>query len=245
LPLIFLFFFCSLFFTANATAQMNAFIQLSNVSKSYVEAGKSRAVLHDVSLSVKQGETVALLGRSGSGKSTLLNICSGIDAPDSGEITIDGAPLHRLNETERTMFRRANIGFVFQFFHLLPTLTVEENVFLPLELAGKLTAQTKQEARDLLERVGLAHRAQAFPDRLSGGEQQRVAIARALAHSPRLLIADEPTGNLDAETGGAVMNLFLELVAQRGLTLLMATHSVENAAALDRRVEIASGALRE
>ena len=204
---------------------MNAFLQLSHVSKSYLEAGERRVVLHEASLSVEQGQTVALLGRSGSGKSTALNICSGIDAPDAGEIIIGGAALHQLNETERTMFRRANIGFVFQFFHLLPTLTVEENVLLPLELAGKLTPQTKKEARELLERVGLAHRSATFPDRLSGGEQQRVAIARALVHSPRLLIADEPTGNLDAETGEAVMNLFLELVAQRGTTLIMATRS--------------------
>jgi putative ABC transport system ATP-binding protein len=173
-------------------------------------------------LDVAPGELVALLGPSGSGKSTLLNIIAGLDAPDSGTVEVGGQDLGRLTERARTLLRRRDIGFVFQFFNLVPTLTVLENVRLPLELIGRRDAAP---ARTLLERVGLADRAHAFPEELSGGEQQRIAIARALAHEPRLLLADEPTGNLDSATGSRVLDVLTGLVRERETAMVIATHS--------------------
>ncbi len=220
-------------------------IEIRNVTKSFVEGNTPRTVLERASATIRQGESVALLGRSGSGKSTLLNIISGIDAPDSGDIVIDGVALNRLNERDRTLFRRVNIGFVFQFFNLIPTLTVEENVLLPLELAGKLKPAARQRAYDLLDRVGLGDRRAAFPDKLSGGEQQRVAIARALAHDPLLILADEPTGNLDANTGEQVLHLLDEMTRQAGKTMLMVTHSEDVAARANRILRVENGGLVE
>ena len=218
-------------------------IQLTGVCKSFQEGERERVVFRDASLTVEPGEWLFLLGRSGSGKSTLLNLVSGIDLPDSGEVRVAGQPLNRQSERERTLFRRNSIGFVFQFYNLIPTLTVLENVLLPLELAGLLNQEHDDLARGLLEQVGLADRAASFPDRLSGGEQQRVAVARALVHRPKLVLADEPTGNLDADTGRQVLDLFQRLLRESGTTLLLVTHSAEVAALADRVLAIENGLL--
>jgi putative ABC transport system ATP-binding protein len=218
-------------------------VRLDRVSKSFEEAGRRRVVLHEASAAFGQGELIALLGRSGSGKSTLLNLISGIDTPDSGEISVGGRALTGLSERERTLFRRTSVGFIFQFYNLVPTLTVFENLLLPLELNGRAAERARAEA--LLDQVGLADRAGAYPDRLSGGEQQRVAVARALVHDPLLVLADEPTGNLDAETGAGVLRLLDTLTRRAGKTLLMVTHSAEIASAADRVFRIAEGHLVE
>ena len=218
-------------------------IQLSNLSKSYREGEKTHTVLQAVDLDIAAGEILILLGRSGSGKSTLLNLIGGIDLPSSGEIVIDGRPLTRLPERERTLFRRRHIGFVFQFFNLIPTLTVQENLLLPLELNGHIGQSARDRALNLLEEVGLADRAGSFPDRLSGGEQQRVAIARALVHDPLIVLADEPTGNLDYDTGLQVVNLLDRLVRRRHKTMIMATHSREVIGLADRILTVTAGQL--
>jgi putative ABC transport system ATP-binding protein len=219
---------------------MPALVRLDRVTKDYSEGRELRHVLTDASLEVGEGEFVAIRGRSGSGKSTVLNLVAGIDRPSSGEIYVAGTALSQLGPRERTLLRRDHIGFVFQFFNLIPTLSVLENVLLPAELSGR---DESRRAADLLERVGLADRAASFPDRLSGGEQQRVAIARALVRDPRLVLADEPTGNLDDATGATVMGLLDALTRRAGKTLLLATHSREVAALADRVVTIDAGRL--
>ena len=189
------------------------------------------------------GELTAVIGRSGSGKTTLLNIISGIDNADGGEVFVGNSRVSHLNDDQRTRFRRVHIGFVFQFFNLVPTLTVFENVCFPLELNRKAHQEGRNRAMALLDRVGLADRTQAFPDRLSGGERQRVAIARALVHDPMLLLADEPTGNLDQETGQSVLTLMTELVRERGQCLIMVTHSMAFANQADRILTLHQGTL--
>jgi putative ABC transport system ATP-binding protein len=193
----------------------------------YTEANVSRTVLSGVDLDIAAGDFVVLLGKSGSGKSTLLNLIGGIDKPDAGSIWINEVCTTALSEHKLTLFRRDNIGYVFQFFNLIPTLTVLENITLPYELRGKGRREGEKVARQLLTRVGLVDRAATYPDRLSGGEQQRVAIARALVHEPQIILADEPTGNLDEETGDSVLHLLLELTREAGKTLIMATHSMD------------------
>ncbi len=220
-------------------------ITLRGVSKGYYEAGTLHPVLHCVDATVATGETIALMGKSGSGKSTLLNLVSGIDTPDAGDIVVAGRSLVQMNERQRTLFRRRMVGFVFQFFNLVPTLTVLENVLLPLELNGITGAPARDSALDLLEQVGLATRHTAYPDRLSGGEQQRIAIARALAHSPALILADEPTGNLDSDTSAHVLALLDRLVRQTGKTMLLVTHSPDVAAIADRVLSLREGRLVE
>jgi putative ABC transport system ATP-binding protein len=185
------------------------------------------------------------MGRSGSGKSTLLNLLSGIDVPSAGEVVIAGTPLTRLSERERTLFRRRNIGFVFQSFNLVPTLTVEENLLLPMELNGRSGTPARRLALELLARVDLADRARSFPDRLSGGEQQRIAVARALAHDPLLVLADEPTGNLDLETGRQVLAVLDDVTRKAGKTMVMATHSREVIGMVDRVFVIEDGRVVE
>jgi putative ABC transport system ATP-binding protein len=221
-------------------------IQLEQLSKSYSEAGQTRRILDSLDLEFTAGNFVCLVGKSGSGKSTLLNLISGIDAPTHGHVTLykgdEAVRLTALNEHDRTLFRRQHIGIVFQFFNLIPTLTVLENVTLPLELAGR-RGNGRREAIALLERVGLENRLQTYPDRLSGGEQQRVAIARALVHDPLLILADEPTGNLDDETGTNVLSLLLELTRDAGKTLLMATHAPEVAQQAARVLHLVHGKL--
>jgi len=221
-----------------------ASVEVRSVSKAFDEGERRRDVLSDLSLTVAPGEVVALVGRSGSGKSTLLNVIAGIDRPSAGRIAVDGQVVSELAERERTLFRRRHMGFVFQFFNLLPTLTVEENVRLPLELVGRGGdgAARAQVAR-LLGAVGLADRAGAFPDRLSGGEQQRVAVARALAHDPGLVLADEPTGALDGQTGQTVLELLLSLARDRQRSVILVTHSREVARAADRVLVLESGRL--
>ena len=184
-----------------------------------------------------------VVGRSGSGKSTLLNLIGGIDQPTAGEIVVDGVPLTGVSEEARTRFRRGRIGFVFQFFNLIPTLTVAENLLLPLELNGRTGVAARRTALQRLEEVGLADRAAAFPERLSGGEQQRVAVARALVHDPLLVLADEPTGNLDLETGRQVLELLDRLTRQAKKTMVMATHSREVVGLADRVLVIRDGRL--
>ncbi len=220
-------------------------VELAGLSKSYHEAGREHVVLAGADALVRTGERVAILGPSGSGKSTLLNLISGIDLPDSGSVRVDGTELTALSERDRTLFRRRRLGFVFQFFNLLPTLTVLENLLLPVELKGPVGDAEEARARGLLEAVGLADRADTFPDRLSGGEQQRVAVARALVHRPALVLADEPTGNLDEDTGERVADLLERLVVEDGRTLLAVTHSRELAARMDRVLRLDHGRLVE
>ena len=223
----------------------NGFILLEDLFKCYKEGNRDREVLRGTSASFARGEFVAILGKSGSGKSTLLNIISGIDQPDDGAIRINGQTLTALDENQRTLFRRQKIGFIFQFFNLIPTLTVEENITLPLELVGAELDEARNRTAQLLEEVGLADRLKTFPDRLSGGEQQRVAIARALVHDPLLVLADEPTGNLDEETGRQVLALLDRLTRQAGKNLIMVTHGRENAVYADRILELRDGCLVE
>jgi putative ABC transport system ATP-binding protein len=220
-------------------------LEIRGLSKGYQEARGFRTVLQDAQATLAAGEFAALLGPSGSGKSTLLNLVSGIDEPDDGEVRVSGVSLTGLSERERTLFRRRHIGFIFQFFNLLPTLTVVENLLLPLELKGRVGARERNLAQDLLDRVGLSGRDDTFPDRLSGGEQQRVAVARALVHDPTLILADEPTGNLDPETGGKVLDLLAGLAESAGKTLLMVTHSQDVARRAHRILRIRQGALVE
>ena len=225
---------------------MTVIVRIENLSKEYIEGHNIRAILRSASATFEEGEFVAIRGRSGSGKSTLLNLLAGIDSPTSGEIHINGISVTRLSPRDRTLFRRDNIGFVFQFFNLIPTLTVLENVLLPAELAGaQLGNGTTKRALELLDRVGLADRRSVFPDKLSGGEQQRVAIARALVRNPRLVLADEPTGNLDDANAKAVMALLSEMTHQAGKTLIMVTHSRKMAALADRVLTIEEGKIVE
>jgi putative ABC transport system ATP-binding protein len=202
-------------------------------------------VLRDVNVAFTKGESVAILGKSGTGKSTLLNLISGVDRADAGTIWLDGCDLTALDEHQRTLFRRQNIGFVFQFFNLIPTLTVWENVALPLELNGATAAQTQSQTDSILDAVGLLDRRSTFPDRLSGGEQQRVAIARALVHDPLLVLADEPTGNLDEETGRQVIALLDRLTRQVDKNLILVTHSAEAAGHADRILYLRDGRLTD
>lgn len=202
-------------------------VSLREISKSYFDHGQQRDVLSNVCLDVNRGDFLAILGSSGSGKTTLLHLIGGIDTPDSGSIVIDGTEITGLSDTERTLFRRRHVGMVFQLFNLIPTLTVWENVLLPAELEGAVDSTRRDQAAELLERVGLGDRHSTYPDRLSGGEQQRVAIVRALAHQPHVVLADEPTGNLDAENSERVLSLLLQLTREAGRTLLMATHDHE------------------
>ncbi len=218
-------------------------IRIERLTKTFREGSETRKVLDSLSATIQAGEFIAIQGKSGSGKSTLLNLISGIDVPNEGKVFINGIDLTGLTERDRTLFRRRHIGIVFQFFNLIPTLTVWENVSLPLELNGTVSSDQSKYARQLLDRVGLDDRRSAFPDRLSGGEQQRVAIARALVNDPALILADEPTGNLDAETSQAVLDLLESLARQAGKTLVMVTHSRSAAANADRLLTLQRGKL--
>jgi putative ABC transport system ATP-binding protein len=218
-------------------------LSLHRLSHSYREGSATRPVLRGISGEVRPGECIALLGQSGSGKSTLLNLIAGLDLPETGGIVIAGQDLARMAERERTLFRRRHIGFVYQFFNLIPTLTVLENIALPAELNGSGAAEARRRAAALLEEVGLGTRGDSFPDTLSGGEQQRVALARALVHDPQLILGDEPTGNLDSVTGLQILDLLDRSCRQRGKTLLLATHSSEVAERADRVWRLRDGEL--
>jgi putative ABC transport system ATP-binding protein len=220
-------------------------VELRDVSKSYAEGDAVREVLAGTSLTLHAGEFTVLLGRSGSGKSTLLNLISGIDEPTRGTVRVAGQELGRLSEHARTLLRRQHVGFIFQAFNLLPTLTVEENILLPLELTGRPGAASRERVRALLDTVGLGNRAASFPDRLSGGEQQRVAVARALAHAPPLLLADEPTGNLDEATGRKVLDLLEGLTRRERVCALVVTHDPSLLARAHRVLRLEAGRLIE
>jgi putative ABC transport system ATP-binding protein len=220
-------------------------VELRRLTKVYREGHSERVVLRDVEAIIPSGEVVVLLGRSGSGKSTLLNLVSGIDLPTSGAVVVAGVDLTAIDEHRRTLFRRRHIGFIFQFFNLIPLLTVEENLLLPLELTGQLDVAGRARARKLLDRVGLGDRAASYPEQLSGGEQQRLAVARALVHDPPLVLADEPTGNLDEETAGVVLDLLDALARETRKTVIMVTHSRDVIGVADRIVAIHHGQLVE
>jgi putative ABC transport system ATP-binding protein len=220
-------------------------IELRGVVKGYREGEHRREVLSQVDASWKAGERIVLLGRSGSGKSTLLHLLSGLDVPDQGELSVGGYRLDGLSEEARTRFRREHVGFIFQSFNLIPTLTVLENVRFPIEILGRSTRSAGQVATQLLEEVDLKDRAETYPDRLSGGEQQRVAVARALAHDPKLILADEPTGNLDQRSGDAVFSLLHRLARMGNKTLVVVTHDPGLTAGADRVLTLEDGRLTE
>ena len=220
-------------------------LSLRDIRRSFPQPEGELAVLKGCTTEIRAGELVAMVGTSGSGKSTLLQICGLLDNPSSGDISIGGQALGALGDAERTRLRRGTIGFIYQFHHLLPEFTALENVVLPQSVAGVGAREARERARDLLERVQLGHRLNHRPAKLSGGEKQRVAIARAIANRPRLLLADEPTGNLDPDTAGGVFDLFVELTREEGLCVLMATHNAELAARMDRVLHLEAGVLRE
>ena len=204
---------------------MTKILNVHNLKKTYSSGSKKLTVLQDIDFSVEERQTFAIVGPSGSGKTTLLGLCAGLDQPDSGSISLCGTEINSLNEDERALLRNQNVGFVFQDFQLLPTLTALENVAVPLELQGAKNAA--KASKELLEMVGLGDRFHHYPSQLSGGEQQRVALARAFSNRPSILFADEPTGNLDAETGEKVEKLLFELNKELGTTLVIVTHDIE------------------
>jgi len=219
-------------------------VELVKASKLYRANGNVVYAVQEASLALEEGSFTAIVGRSGCGKSTLLGLAGAVDLPTSGEVRIEDHATSRLSDHELSRLRRTRIGFVFQFFHLLPTLTVAENVRLPLLLERKtMSAESEQHVGELLEMIGMADRAGSFPHQLSGGEMQRVALARALAHAPRILIADEPTGNLDSGNAENVLSLLRRACQERGHAVLMATHSREAAAFASRVIEMRDGRL--
>lgn len=220
-----------------------AHLKAVNLSKSVKVTDGSLTILHDISLTINQGESVAIVGASGSGKSTLLSLLAGLDVPSSGEVLLGKHALHKLNEDERAGIRAAQVGFVFQSFLLLPSLTALENITLPAELAGIKDA--RQRGLALLQQVGLSERADFFPSQLSGGEQQRVAIARAFITQPAVLFADEPSANLDALTGQKIEDLLFKLNAEQGTTLVLVTHNSELAARCQRQYHMQAGRFTE
>jgi putative ABC transport system ATP-binding protein len=225
----------------NRNREMGPLLRLEDVSKCY-PSGRSCEVfpLNAVTLDIDQGERIILLGKSGSGKSTFLNLVGGVDVPTSGRISFDGRDLASLSQRDLAWYRRTEVGFIFQSFNLFPTLTVGENLMLPLDLLGKPDTGP---AKDLLAAVGLSGQWNKFPEQLSGGEQQRVAIARALVKRPRLILADEPTGNLDQETGDGILRVIDEICRDRNATLIMVTHSAEALWLADRRYRLRAGRL--
>jgi putative ABC transport system ATP-binding protein len=219
----------------------NSHVRLTNLTRSFHEGEQLHAVLQSLDATFVRGEKVALRGRSGSGKSTLLNLISGIDVPDDGEVEIDGQLITAMSERDRTLFRRKHIGFVYQAFNLVPTLTVADNVRLVLELNAVKGDTANKRITTLLDQVGLIDRKNSYPDLLSGGEQQRVAIARAVAHGPSLVLADEPTGNLDDRTADEILQMLDNMVSDAGGTMIVATHSARVAKSCDRVLELHDG----
>ena len=220
---------------------MENILQIAQLSKTYNSAGKTLSVLDDINFSITTGSTNAIVGPSGSGKTTLLGLCAGLDRASAGEVVLNSINLNNLSEDKRAQVRNQYVGFIFQNFQLLPTLTALENVMVPLELRGE--RDIKARAMDLLDKVGLAGRSHHFPTQLSGGEQQRVSIARAFSNAPKILFADEPTGNLDAETGERVQKLLFDLNQDAGTTLVVVTHDLELARKTQRILSIKGGKL--
>ena len=217
-------------------------VALRDIVKSFPVANDEVTVLHDISFDIYPGEFVSIVGPSGNGKSTLLNMVTGIDRPTAGEVVVTGRPVHKMSENALAKWRGQSVGIIFQFFQMLPSLSLLQNVLLPMEFAKQYgRSQRRERARHLLDMVGLADQANKLPGMVSGGQQQRAAIARALATDPALLVADEPTGNLDAETAEQVFELFLKLVQEQGKTMLMVTHDKKLADLVPRKVEIING----
>lgn len=220
---------------------MTEILSVRNLSKTYPAQGKSLNVLKDINFEIQQGSTVSIVGPSGSGKTTLLGLCAGLDGASSGSVILNGIKLDDLNEDERARVRNQHVGFIFQNFQLLPTLTALENVMVPLELRGEKNVTDR--ALSLLDKVGLAARGHHYPSQLSGGEQQRVSLARAFSNSPKILFADEPTGNLDTETGQKVEKLLFELNRDAGTTLILVTHDLELASKTSRIIRLKGGTI--
>lgn len=218
---------------------MNTILDINHVSKTYKSGDRLLTVLKEITFSIKEGERVAIVGPSGSGKTTLLGLCAGLDNPSTGELSLCGQTINHLNEDQKAQLRNQNVGFVFQNFQLIPTLTALENVMIPLELLKSSDAYAT--AKNLLDRVGLNDRMTHYPSQLSGGEQQRVSIARAFCNSPKILFADEPTGNLDDETGSYIEDLIFEMNKEKGTTLVLVTHDVELAAKTGRTIRLKGG----
>lgn len=222
-------------------------IKLHNISKHYREGEQQQIILDNINVTIEKGQVVALIGPSGSGKTTLLNLIAGIDVPDDGELLMtdenESIDISVMNDEQKTLFRRHSIGFIFQFFNLIPTLTVLENIQFPLELCNKLDDSAANTITRLLQKLSIEHKQHQYPERLSGGEQQRVAIARAIIHQPKLLLADEPTGNLDDETGRQVMDVLLELAKEFQMTMLIVTHNQDVANQADRILSLKNGHL--
>ncbi|MBA9078030.1 MULTISPECIES: ABC transporter ATP-binding protein [Rufibacter] len=220
---------------------MNTILQIQNLSKTYQSAERTLTVLENINFSIDAGSTVAIVGPSGSGKTTLLGLCAGLDRSSAGAVALNGIRLDELSEDARAQVRNQHVGFIFQNFQLLPTLTALENVMVPLELRGEKNVQPQ--ALELLDKVGLASRAHHYPAQLSGGEQQRVSLARAFSNKPKILFADEPTGNLDAETSEKVVNLLFRLNQDAGTTLVLVTHDLELASKTQRILRVKGGKL--
>jgi len=220
---------------------MTNILNVRNLSKSYQSGGRTLTVLHEVSFTLQAGDTFAIVGPSGSGKTTLLGLCAGLDRASSGSVELNGVKLDEMREDKRAWVRNQYVGFIFQSFQLLPTLTALENVMVPLELRGE--RHVKKQALELLDRVGLSARHHHYPTQLSGGEQQRVSLARAFSNRPKILFADEPTGNLDAETSEKVVNLIFDLNRESGTTLVLVTHDLELAEKTGRIIRIKGGSV--
>lgn len=220
---------------------MNQILEVSNLTKSFTTGDKKLTVLDNVSFAINEGDTISIVGPSGSGKTTLLGLCAGLDTPTSGTVTLDGIKLNALDEDDRAFVRNKHVGFIFQNFQLLPTITAIENVMVPLELRGE--KGLFKEASELLSRVGLGDRLHHYPMQLSGGEQQRVAIARAFFSKPKIMFADEPTGNLDEETADTITELLFEINKESGTTLVLVTHNMELAEHTDRILQLKGGQL--
>ncbi len=222
---------------------MSSILEIKSLSKTYNSGDKALTVLQDVNFTINKGDTFSIVGPSGSGKTTLLGLCAGLDRASTGSVVLNGIALDDLNEDERAAVRNKHVGFVFQSFQLIPTLTALENVMVPLELRGESGASKK--AKELLEKVGLGHRINHYPTQLSGGEQQRVSIARAFSNRPEILFADEPTGNLDEETGQKVEDLLFEMNREANTTLVLVTHDLDLAAKTQRVIRLKGGKIIE
>ena len=227
--------------TIHGVPSITSIAIVDRASKIYGQADNQLIALNEVSLSIHTGRSVALVGRSGSGKSTLLNLLGAVDRPTSGTIKVDGTDLSKMTDAELALFRRRRLGYVFQSFHLVPSLSVFDNVAVPWTLDRALTGDRRKQIHQLLDRLGVADKARRYPDELSGGQQQRIAIARAIVHRPALLLADEPTGNLDAQTGRVILDLLDEMRREFGITMVMATHSTEAADRCDERIILSDG----
>lgn len=224
---------------------MSSILTVTNLSREFKSGTKILTVVNDINFEIEIGTTCAIVGPSGSGKTTLLGLCAGLDRPTAGEVILKGVNLNPLNEDERASVRNMHVGFVFQTFQLVPTLTAIENVMVPLELRGEATKAVRERAKQLLEEVGLGDRTHHYPTQLSGGEQQRVAIARAFINEPKILFADEPTGNLDTETGAYIEKLIFDLNEKQKTTLVLVTHDLELADKCDRIIKIKNGRVDE